>query len=476
MLVLLTINIKRRKAEWSSYHFTLLFMISLFFLLVTSNLFATPRTPSNGDEIITTLPNSQKHSKKIQSLRQQLAANPGDAYIAEQLATHYIQIARTSSDNRYYGYAKAVLKPWLSPEQHAEKKGISSPPPPAEIVFLQAVLQQHEHQYTKAKATLKMLIQKQPRHSQAWLTLSIIQQLQGDYTSARGSCAALGKVASSWLSSLCYSQIMSLTGSAERALTLQQALALQLGSNHSNNTKTLQWVLGLSAETAYRLGDTNQAKTLFEKAIALSQRDAYLLRVYSDFLLTNNQPQPVLKLLKNETHDDALLLRLAIAAKSANVEKLSQRYQKMLISRYEAARLRNSSLHERDEALFLLEFSHTQLALKKALALAKDNWKIQKEPDDALILLRAAIANQSSVDLQTIQNWIKTNQLQDVRITKLLNQPKVHVQRGRGAEINHHLDDKKQTKILFKKAIRLSERDAYLLHVLLKQSNRKKGG
>ena len=423
MLNLLTTIVKGRKVEWSSHYFTLLFIISLSLLLVMNNLFATPRTPSNGDEIITTLPRSQKHSKTIELLRQQLAANPGDVSIAEQLATHYIQIARTSSDNRYYGYAKAVLKPWLSSAQHADKKGTSSPLPPVEIVFLQAVLQQHEHQYTKAKATLKRVINQQPRHSQAWLTLSIIQQLQGNYISARGSCAALGKVASSWLSSLCYSQIMSLTGSAERALTLQQALVLQLGSNHSNNTKTLQWVLGLSAEIAYRIGESNQARSLFEKAISLSERDAYLLRIYSDFLLTSNRPQTVLKLLKNETHDDALLLRLAIAAKHAKEEKLSQRYQKMLISRYEAARLRNSSLHERDEALFLLEFGHTQQALEKALVLAKNNWHIQKEPDDALILLRTAIANQSTTEIQTIQNWMKKNQLQDVRLTELLKNP-----------------------------------------------------
>lgn len=400
---MLTFANHHKLTGWSQLGFTL--------VLVTSGLLNTviasePRTPDSGEEILETLPTlSTQDSTRLKLLRQKLNSSPDNISLSTQLATLYINTARTNSDARYYGYAQAVLKPWWDKNS-----------PPTDILFLRATLQQHHHQYRQAISDLKQLLKHQPRHAQAWLTLSTIQQVQGDYVSASTGCSALARTASAWLSSLCHSQIWSLTGSADRAYKLQQALAIQV----SSNPKLLKWVLGLSAETALRLGNRDQAEKHFNIARALPIRDAYLLRVYSDFLLTENRPEKVLTLLKDETQDDALLLRLAIAAKQGNKISLQKRYQKLLQSRYKAARLRGSKLHERDEALYLLEFSKNK---KKALKLALDNWGIQREPDDVLILLRAAIANNSTSEIQMVREWVKQNKLQDIRLTTLLNQP-----------------------------------------------------
>jgi len=364
-----------------------------------------PYTPERDDEVLHQLPvANEQESASIKKLRKTLQQAPENSHIASQLATAYINKARIHSDSRYYGYAEAVLKPWWEAQ-----------PPPDEVLFLRATLQQHQHAYQSAIVDLKQLLSHQPRNAQAWLSLATIQQVTGNYAAARAGCSALARTASHWLASVCHSQIFSLTGSAERAYPLQQVLATQIGVRQP---ALKQWVLGLSAETAWRLGRKKQAEQQFKAALALSLRDAYLLRVYSDFLLAEKRPNEVLTLLQNETHDDALLLRLTLAARDANKQALTKKYQLLLASRYREAALRASNLHERDEAVYLLAFA---LDAKKALQLARDNWAIQREPDDVLILLKAAIANQSLVDIQTVRNWMTEKKLQDIRIETLLD-------------------------------------------------------
>ncbi len=414
-----TDGIVRGRSGWSctSCGFTLFFILYGAVTSVVNTAQASPRTPVDGEEVLETLPFSvNNESAQLKELRKQLKLHPTYISLASQLATAYIQTARVNSDSRYYGYAKAVLKPWWEKQR-----------PPQEVLFLRATLQQHQHKYTQATSDLKQLLKQQPRHTQAWLTLSIIQQLQGEYPAARASCSALARTSSTasvWLSSLCHSQILSLTGSAERAHKLQQVLALQVNSNQH---ELRQWVLGLSAETASRLGNAEQAEKYFKQALALPLRDAYLLRNYSDYLIAEGRSQEVLKLLKDETKDDALLLRLAIAAKYASESRLMEKYKRLLESCYKAASLRGSKLHERDEALYLLEFGGDE---KRALKLALANWEIQREPDDALILLRASVANQFDSGIQTIRDWLSQTKLQDVRLENLLGLYKQDQQKG----------------------------------------------
>ena len=391
-----------KRMGWSRYGSALFILLSSFIM----NAWAAPRTPVDNDEVLESLPTSRLlDSNEIKTIRDQFNNQPTNVILATKLATTYIQIARENTDVRYYGYAQAVLKPWWQ-EKH----------PPSEVLFLRATLKQQRHDFVEAANDLKQLLKIKPRHAQAWLTLSIIQQVQGNYLASRASCSALARTASSWLSSLCHSQVLGLTGSAERAYQLQQALALQV---QANQPELLQWILGLSAETANRLGHKEEAGKHFKAALALPLRDAYLLRTYSDFLLADKRPAEVLKLLKDETQDDALLLRLAIAAKDAHKNQQGSAYRQQLRSRYKAAYLRGSKLHERDEALFLLQFDGDK---KRALTLALQNWQVQHEPDDALILLRASIANQSNSGVKTVRDWKAHTKLQDVRLDTLLKQ------------------------------------------------------
>ncbi|WP_298612233.1 tetratricopeptide repeat protein [uncultured Thiothrix sp.] len=375
-------------------------------LTLSTSLQAAAYIPASEQTVVAVLPNYlQANSEAIRSFKRVLEQDPYSLEANVGLARLYIELGRSEADPRYYGYAETVLQPWWTE---------ATPPP--EVLLLRATLRQHQHDYAAALQDLKQLVRLQPNSSQGWLTLAVVQWVQGDYSAARKTCNALLTQASTWYGSLCFSQVLSFTGDAERAYALQASL---LPSFNQNSLELQQWVTTNLAEIAWRLGKLSLAEEHFQQALAIKRRDNYLLRVYSDFLLSEQRPQEVLTLLKDKGSDDALLLRLALASQQAQQTKQTQAYRHQLEARYEAARLRQSSLHRRDEALYLLSFAGDS---KQALALAQANWAEQKEAEDTTLLLRAALANQDWVTARKVQVWLAQTEQQDARLQALLVQ------------------------------------------------------
>lgn len=375
-------------------------------LVLSSTLQAAAYTPQSDQDVIVLLPSFlQTHSEAIRSFKASLKQDPKSLEASTGLARLYIELGRTEADPRYYGYAEALLKPWWEDQN-----------PSAEVLLLRATLRQHLHEYAAALEDLKQLVREQPSSSQAWLTLAVVQWVQGDYKAAKQSCSALTAQASTWYGSICFSQVLSFTGEAERAYQLQASLLPALSQE---SPELQQWIQTNLAEIAWRMGKLPLAEQHFRAALAIEHRDNYLLRVYSDFLLSEQRPQEVLTLLKDKSSDDALLLRLVLASQQAQQSEQTQRYREQLQARYAAARLRNSTLHQRDEALYLLSF---QGDLQQALALAKANWAEQKEPEDTALLLRAALLNQDFATARSVQAWLEQTKQQDARLDALLAQ------------------------------------------------------
>ncbi|MCK5897294.1 MAG: hypothetical protein KAG20_10835, partial [Cocleimonas sp.] len=143
---------------------------------------------------------------------------------------------------------------------------------------------------------------------------------------------------------------------------------------------------------------------------------------YSDYLLHQQRPKEVIQLLTTQPEEDQLLLRVAIATKQLGDSVVMKRLVTLLEQRFANAFAKNNHTHGREEALFLLEFKMKDKASKqRALKLAKKNWDSQKEPDDALIFLRAIRANQLIDQQKILIQWMKQHKLQDQRLTALLN-------------------------------------------------------
>ena len=157
------------------------------------------------------------------------------------------------------------------------------------------------------------------------------------------------------------------------------------------------------------------ANELFQQALGLGVTDQFLLGAYADWLLEQQRPQEVLRLLQGWERSDILLLRLALAAKAAGDGRAAA-WTRTLRERFDAAAQRGDRLHEQEAARFELDLAGNKV---RALALARDNYSVQKEPRDAQMLLRAALAARDPAAARPALDWLQSSRHEDPRLARL---------------------------------------------------------
>ncbi len=392
----------------NSSYFLKLFALSLAVLhqiIFATFLYAEPYIPSNDSTVLQTLPASRDtNMQALQQLRSEWSKSPDNLTLAIELARGYLQIGRTMADPRYEGYAQATLQPWWNMAQ-----------PPPEVLILRATLRQRQHDFKRALNDLGRALQTQPNNAQAWLTQAVIHQVRGDYQAAHRSCLPLLRLSNNFLATTCIANISSLNGRAQESY---QALQKAIEKPATVTSQEKLWVLTILAETAVRLRRYTEAENYFQTALSVDRRDTYLLGAYSDFLLDQDRPEDVQSLLRQANQSDGLLLRLALAAQQLNTPKLES-YIVTLKDRFAANRLRGEAQHIREEARFTLHLLHQP---KQALELAVENWRIQREPWDARILLEAALKQGDRTAAQPVIDWLRSVNLEDGQLEKLSGQ------------------------------------------------------
>ena len=129
------------------------------------------------------------------------------------------------------------------------------------------------------------------------------------------------------------------------------------------------------------------------------------------------------KLLASEARSDAVLLRLAIAQRrigtAGKAPAEAQPDAEELRQRFEASALRpgTTALHAREEAMFALD---VQNDAQRALALARINVKLQREPIDLLVFARAAAAAQDAAARGEVKALMQQIGLKDARVDAIL--------------------------------------------------------
>ena len=384
------------------------FLCCLFYLTYCNQIVcAAPFTPSSPDQVLEKLPaNNNSSPAEFKNLTAQLSAHPNDIGLAVKLARLYIERSRDEGDPRYLGYAEAVLSPWWK-----------LPHPPVDILVLRATLLQSTHQFDKSLADLDAVLKLDSANGQAWITRATILQVQGKYVAALKSCEELYALAPPLITLTCTSNIQSLSGRAAQSYhELQTAYAQSSEANPSIQV----WILTLLAEMATRLGDDIAAEQYFKNALKIENPDGYLLGAYSDFLLDKKRPQEVITLLETKTRIDPLLLRYAEALAAVNSAQANIQTS-ALKQRFAAATMRGDTVHQREQSRFELRLMHNP---KRALALAKLNWQIQKEPADARIYLEAAIAMHDKNEASTVIHWLAANQQEDATLNSIISKHK----------------------------------------------------
>jgi tetratricopeptide (TPR) repeat protein len=181
---------------------------------------------------------------------------------------------------------------------------------------------------------------------------------------------------------LCKESLQGLTGHLESAYATLVDLPTQYLPEAAR-----AWRCSELGEMAERLGLDKDAERLFKEGLKLAPDDFYMRAAYGDLLLRAGRNSEVLQLLEDYRSMEPMLLRIAIAEKRLGRRREPGGATTILANAFTVEQQRGDSVHRREQARFLLDVEQRP---EEALAAAQENWNVQREPDDALILIRAA--------------------------------------------------------------------------------------
>ena len=370
---------------------------------------AAPFTPTQDSEVVEVLPfASDPAARQLASLRQQLQGRPADTALRLDIAQRYFALAMAQGDPRLVGYATAALAPLAA-----------SAPNSADYWLLRGQLQQFSHQFDDALASLAKASQIDAANPAPLAWRAAIFMVQARYAEAEAECLRLKPLAEPLWGAGCLAYAQGSSGSLRPAFdALSAAVRTAASANPPPTPDLLLWSHTRLAEMALRLRLPELAETHFKNALGLGVIDQFLLGAYADFLLLQRRPAEALKLLAGWERSDILLLRLALAAKDLTDPRAVQ-WTRELRERFDAAAKRGDALHELEAARFELDLRSNPAG---ALELARSNYQVQKEPRDAEVLMRVALAARQPRAAQPAIDWLRISRYEDTGLEQLARQ------------------------------------------------------
>ncbi len=323
-----------------------------------------------------------------------------DAPSAAARARDELRRYQASADPRYLGRAEAALGAFWD-----------QPAPPEPILVLRARVRQSNHEFDSALKDLDQALTVNPGDDQALLDRASIETVVGRYDAAARDCQALEPITPPLYSTLCRASVSGVTGAASAAASeLTRVLA-----SSSLAVEVRCWVESLLGELTVRLGQAAPAEAHFRSVLAACPNDTYTRGALADLLLDSGRAAEVMPLLREQTNQDALLLRLTIAERRARAESYDAHF-KDLAQRFEEARWRGNQVHRREEARFELELRD---APERALELALANFRVQREPADVRIALASALAAGHAERVHEVLAFANATHLEDPHVAEL---------------------------------------------------------
>jgi Tfp pilus assembly protein PilF len=357
---------------------------------------ATPFIPADDDIVLERIPTPLRVLSRDRRTEAATHDAPDPTLNSRTaLARRYLKAERDLGDPRFIGYALAAIEPWSKLAK-----------PPVSVLMLRATLRQRRHDFSGALADLGDVIAARPDHVQALLTRAFVLQATGRPLEALETCRRLPRATPALAAAACRARMESLVGHSARA---ERRLARALASDRRAPDALRAWALTVLGEIARLRGDTRAAISRLQEALAIDDGEAYRRDAYADLLIDAGRPADAIEFLRGKPATDGHLLRRAIAGKD---DALAAR----LRTRLGAARQRGDRPHLREAARLALQFdSETGRALEFAL----ENWRHQREPWDARLVLESALAAQTPGAAAPVIAWMARTGIEDTKLRAL---------------------------------------------------------
>jgi tetratricopeptide (TPR) repeat protein len=360
---------------------------------------AAPQLPAD-DSLIVLRVAASPEQEELRALERAVESSPADPIALQTLVDAYLQLGRRTAEPRYFGRAEALLAAKLDEAQ-----------PPAAVALRMADIWQYRHEYQKALALIERVLAVHPFETQALLMRAAIRQTQGQFDLAHADCRTLLAHGEATLGATCLAQTLSMTGSLTKA---QRLLASLVERSADLPASQRVWMLTALADMEERLGRVDRGESLLRQALALDAYAHYARLALADLLLDNNRAAEIAALLAPMPQTEGAMLRLAEARRRLAP---AGREGDQLQVRFEEAARRGERLHRRDLArLHMSVLDDRGGALRWAL----ENWSEQREPADARLLARAALAVNDQATLVRLRSWREQTGYEDRQLDRIL--------------------------------------------------------
>jgi hypothetical protein len=256
-------------------------------------------------------------------------------------------------------------------------------------------------------------LQARPRDPQALLSRAFVLAVLGRHQEAYDSCHILPVRTPLLLRLTCLARVASLSGKAGPALARLRAA---LDAEREADPAARRFALVVAADIAARLGEATPAEAMLREALALEPRDVFVRASLTE-LLADQQRLEEARATAGDSPMNVHLALLRALASGGPGDQAGARAVARLRSELERDRAANVTYHAREHARFALDVLHDPaLALELALA----NWQTQKEPVDALILMRAAKAARRPEAAAAAMAWVCAAGMEDVRLKAMM--------------------------------------------------------
>jgi len=129
---------------------------------------------------------------------------------------------------------------------------------------------------------------------------------------------------------------------------------------------------------------------------------------------------PNIKVLDTTRPSVGVLLRRAIAQSRTHAGHMPDSLAE-LEERLNVSAQRGERTHLREEARLALEFPHDGAdGRQAALALARDNFNVQRETEDIRLFARAVVVTRDPAALATLKEWLQHSHYEDIVVAQLL--------------------------------------------------------
>lgn len=363
---------------------------------------AHPRHQHDASQTSASLRLSEMNQLRLDELTTQLNNNPEDAQAAVAFARFAAIQARRLGDTTLLRRAGESLAPWESVEN-----------PPISVLLVRANIKQIDHRFDAALDDLNQAIRRNPINPQARLSRAFILSTIGDADSAAADCAALRANISIYIRETCHARVNGLVGEIGEAGARMEAL---LGAVQPASPAERLFALSVAADIAERQGAPAVAEMRYQEMLSIDNASVYARAAYADFLITQERLAEARGILGDAPHTEALLLLRVLAAGHTS-DTVANSAARELSLRMAVDRAEGDFSHAREYARFALDHMNDA---ELALEMAQENWRVQKEPVDARILVRSAIAADALNIIEEIRILTAKTGLQDRSLDALL--------------------------------------------------------